>query len=69
MTTADAYLERAAECRREANGTSLANVRETYIRSALAWESMAARAQLAEVYRESELERKAEQQTMEPWYR
>ena len=40
--TLEMYVNRAAECRREAADTRLANVRERYLRSALAWDGMAA---------------------------
>lgn len=55
------YSERAAECRREAEGTILPNVREQCLRSALAWEDMADRERLAEWYRVEEARRKREQ--------
>ena len=40
MSTLEMYLERAAQCRQEAANTTLANVRERCLRSALAWEGM-----------------------------
>jgi len=39
------YQERAAEARRDAEATSLQNVRERCLRAAAAWEEMAARAE------------------------
>ena len=61
MTTLELYIERAAECRREADSASLANVRNRYLSSAMAWESMAGRAQQTELYRVNEVQRKVEQ--------
>lgn len=62
MTTSlEAYLERAAQCRREADQSRLPNVREQCLRSAFAWENMADRARVAEKYREEEATRRAEE--------
>lgn len=61
MTLLETYIQRAAECRRDADATTLINVRNRCLNAALAWESMADRAQLAETIRASEAERKAEQ--------
>ena len=61
MTTVEMYIERAAECRREANTASLANVRNRCLDSAMAWESMADRAQQTERYRVNEVQRKVEE--------
>jgi hypothetical protein len=61
MTPLQNYIERAAECRREADAASLANVRDRCLSSALAWESMADRAEQSEIYRVNEVQRKAEQ--------
>ena len=59
MTTPlESYLQRAAECRDEADKTRLPRVREQCLRSAFAWEDMADRARLAEKYRAEEAERK-----------
>ena len=55
------YLDRAAECRRDAEHSTLPQVREQCLRSAFAWEHMADRARLVERYRAEEAERKAEQ--------
>jgi hypothetical protein len=55
------YVERAAQCRQEAANTSLANVRERCLRSALAWEAMVDQLRVAETYRTNEAARKAEQ--------
>jgi hypothetical protein len=43
-TQLDFYLARAAEARADAEAAVLANVRERCLRSAAAWEDMAARA-------------------------
>jgi hypothetical protein len=61
MSLMEIYSERAAECRREAANTTLANVRERCLRSAQAWERMADDLRAAEVYRANEAARKAEQ--------
>jgi hypothetical protein len=61
MTSHQMYADRAAECRREADAATLANVRDRCLGSALAWENMAHRAQQTETYRANEVERKAEQ--------
>ncbi len=50
MSTLEMYLERAAQCRKEAANTNLANVRDRALRSAAAWESMADQVQVTEVY-------------------
>ena len=59
MTTLETYLQRAADCRREAEQTILPNVRKQRLRAAFAWEDMAHRLQLAEKYRAEEVARKA----------
>ena len=61
MSTLEMYTARAAECRREAATTTLANVRERCLRSAVAWEGMAHELQVTEAYRANEAARKAEQ--------
>ncbi len=58
MSPLQTYLERAAQCRREAKQTILPQVREQCLRSAFAWEEMADRTRLAEKYRAEEAERK-----------
>ena len=50
MSTLDMYLERAAQCRHEAANSTLRNVRERALRSALAWEGMADQLRVTEVY-------------------
>jgi hypothetical protein len=49
--TADFYLARAAECDREAQATTLANVKERALRSREAWLFMANRLQKSEAIR------------------
>ncbi len=60
MTPLQMFTDRAAECRREADAATLVNVRDRSLGSALAWESMARRAQRSETYRANDAERKAE---------
>lgn len=43
-TTSQFYLAQAAQCGRDAEETSLANVRERYLLAQAAWQSMADRA-------------------------
>jgi hypothetical protein len=61
MTLLESYLGRAAECRREAQASTLVNVRERCLSSAMAWEEMATRAEQTALYRTNEDARKAEQ--------
>ena len=63
MTPLEMYRERAAECRREADATTLINVRNRCLSAAAAWQNMADRAQQTELYRTREAERKAEQES------
>ena len=65
--TLEMYIERAEECRREAASTTLANVRERCLRSALAWEAMAEQLRVTEEYRASDAARKAEQDVASNW--
>jgi len=60
MTLLETYIERAEQFRREAAATTLANVRDRCVRSALAWEGMAAQLQVTEAYRATEAARKAD---------
>ena len=62
MTPLEMYIERAAECRREADAATLVNVRNRCLSAAAAWQNMADRAQQTEFYRAREAERKAEQE-------
>ena len=60
MSILEMYVERAAQCREQAAETTLANVRERCLRSALAWESMADQVRVTENYRADDALRKAE---------
>ncbi|MDE1916760.1 MAG: hypothetical protein KGJ57_15200 [Sphingomonadales bacterium] len=51
----DSYLAQAAKSRREADETTLANVREIRLRSAAAWQAMGERAKLIEMRREERI--------------
>nr|WP_294168243.1 hypothetical protein [uncultured Sphingomonas sp.] len=51
MSTLQFYTERAAECRREADEATLANVRVRCLSAAEAWENMADRARRTQSYR------------------
>jgi hypothetical protein len=61
MSILELYVERATQCRQEAEATPLANVRERCLRSASAWESMADKLRVTETYRANDAIRKAEQ--------
>jgi len=61
MTLLELYTKRAAECRGEAEAATLVNVRDRCLGAAVAWEDMAHRAQLTEIYRANDAARKAEQ--------
>lgn len=56
----DFYRERAAEARGRADSTDLSNVKESHLRSAMAWESLALRSEKSDRLREAEMVRKAE---------
>jgi hypothetical protein len=56
----DVYVERAAECRRQAEEARLMEVRDRCLRSALAFEAMADRLRTTEAFRADEFARKAE---------
>lgn len=60
MSPLEGYLERAAECRRDAEQTILPNIRKQCLRSAVAWEQMADRVRVSEKYRAEEATRKSE---------
>jgi len=53
------FLARAAEARRDAEASTLANVRERCLRAADAWTVMADRAERSERHREADAARKA----------
>lgn len=55
----DFYSARAAEARADANSAKLDNVRDRCLRSAQAWEAMAARAHRSDVFRAKQEEEKA----------
>jgi hypothetical protein len=59
MSTLNFYNERAAQCRAEAELTSLANVRERCLSAASAWDSMADRVRRTQTYRVEDAARKA----------
>jgi hypothetical protein len=59
MSTLSFYTERAAQCRAEAELTSLANVRERCLSAASAWDSMADRVRRTQTYRVEDSARKA----------
>lgn len=61
MTLLQTYIDRAAECRRDADVATLARVRDRCLGSALAWENMADRAKVSEIYRVNEVQRKVEE--------
>ena len=46
------FLDRAAQSREEAANTTLANVRERALRSAVAWEGMADQLRVTQVYQQ-----------------
>jgi len=53
MNDRDTYLARAAEAREQAEAAKLANVRDRCLRSAEAWNEMAARAERTQRMRET----------------
>jgi len=48
MKDRDLYLQRAAECRADAQAAALANVRDRCLRAEAAWNAMAERAERTE---------------------
>jgi hypothetical protein len=52
-TTSDLYLARAADAAQQAAATTLANVKESCLRSEAAWQAMADRAIRAETMRDA----------------
>jgi hypothetical protein len=58
MSTLKFYTERAADCRRQAEISTLANVRARCLSAASAWDDMADRVRRTEVYREEDALRK-----------
>ena len=60
MSTLQFYIERAADCRGQADATKLQNVRARCLSAADAWDEMAGRVRRTQIYREEEEARKAE---------
>jgi hypothetical protein len=58
MSTLEFYNARAAQCRAEAEGTKLVNVRERCLSAASAWDSMADRVRRTQTYRVEDAARK-----------
>lgn len=58
-THRDFYLARAAEARADADASALANVRDRCLRSAEAWDAMAARAHRSDTFRAKQEAEKA----------
>jgi hypothetical protein len=59
MSTLQFYIERAADCRRQADATNLQNVRARCLSAADAWDEMADRVRRTQVYRDEDAARKA----------
>jgi len=59
MSTLEFYNERAADCRRDAGQTQLANVRDRCLSAASAWDNMADRVRRTQTYRAEDAARKA----------
>jgi hypothetical protein len=66
MTDKETYIARAAEARKDAESTTLANVRERCLRSAAAWTEMAERAERTERMRATLAADKARALAAEP---
>ena len=58
MSTLEFYIERAAHCRAEADGSNLFNVRERCLSAASAWDTMADRVRRTQTYRTEDAARK-----------
>ena len=58
MSTLEFYNARAAQCRAEAEGAKLVNVRERCLSAASAWDSMADRMRRTQTYRVEDAARK-----------
>ena len=61
MSTLEFYDERAAQCRAEADLTSLTNVRDRCLSAAAAWDDMAQRMRKIQTYRVADAARKVEE--------
>jgi hypothetical protein len=59
MSTVEFYTERAAQCRAEAAGSKLLNVRNRSLSAAIAWDEMADRVRRTQTYRAEDAMRKA----------
>ncbi len=59
MSTLEFYSQQAADCRRDADLTQLANVRDRCLSAAAAWDSMADRVRRTQTYRVEDAARKA----------
>lgn len=59
MTTLEFYSERAAECRRQAEASTLVNVKERCLSAASAWDAMADRVRRTDAFRADNELRKA----------
>lgn len=59
MSTLAFYSERAAQCRAEAAGSNLLNVRNRCLSAAAAWDTMADRVRRTQTYRVEDAARKA----------
>ena len=53
MSTLQFYADRAAECRRDAETATLANVRDRHLSAAVAWDGMAERITKTMAHREA----------------
>ena len=58
MSTLEFYNERAAQCRAEAAGSNLLNVRNRCLSAAAAWDTMADRVRRTQTYRVEDAARK-----------
>jgi hypothetical protein len=58
MSTLEFYSQRAAECRAEAQGSRLVNVRDRCLSAASAWDAMADRVRRSQVFRHADAARK-----------
>jgi hypothetical protein len=59
MTTLEYYVERAADCRRQAEVSTLINVRHRCLSAADAWDAMADRVRRTDAFRADNEARKA----------
>lgn len=60
MSLLGMYVDRAADCRREADASPLVNVRERFLRAALAWDEMADHQRASDRFKANERIRLAE---------